>query len=144
MAEPEPISYWFTSDLFQIEPGEDEETNPRMYGKELATWVRQKLIDAGYSPEDVISEDYGWLVLCSRDPYTLGVVCVSFKDYETAQPGNLPPYDEVKWCCGILAEVPFFKRLFGKVDSTEGVQKLDSQLRSAFEAEPRIALIDAP
>ena len=145
MAESEPISYWFTSDLFQIEPGEDEETNPRMYGKNLASWVRQKLVEIGYAPEEVIPEDYGWLVLCSRDPYTLGVVCVSFKDYETAQPGDHPPpHDEVKWCCGILVEVPLFKRLFGKVDSTDGLQKLDSQLRSIFEAESRITLIEAP
>ena len=145
MADSEQISYWFTSDLFQIEPGEDEETNPRMYGKQLADWVRQRLVDVGYSPEDAIPEDFGWLVLCSRNPYSLGVVCVSFKDYETAQPGDPPPlFDEIKWCCGILVEVPFFKRLFSKVDTANGVQNLDSQLRSILEAEPRITLIAAP
>ncbi len=145
MADSEPISYWFTSDLFQIESNEDQETNPRMYGKQLAAWIRQKIADIGYQPEDVIPEDFGWLVLCTRDPYSLGVVCVSFKDYETAQPGDQPPpFDEVKWCCGILVEVPFFKRLFGKIDATEGVKKLDAELRSIFETEPRITLIEAP
>ena len=109
MTNSEPSSYWFTSDLFQIEPGEDEETNPRMYGKQLAAWLRQKLIDVGYQPEEVIPEDFGWLVLCSRDPYSLGVVCVSFKDYATAQPGDPPPlFDEVKWCCGVFVLFPFF------------------------------------
>lgn len=145
MAESEPISYWFTSDLFAIEPGEDEETNPGMYGKQLAAWVRRKLLEAGYSPEDVIPEDFGWLVLCSRDPYSLGVVCVSFIDYETAQPEDPPPaFDEVKWCCGVFVEVPFFKRLFRKVDTADGVQKLGSQLHSILSSEPRITLIDAP
>ena len=145
MTDSEPISYWFTSDLFQIEPGEDEETNPRMYGKQLAAWIRQKLVENGYQPEDAIPEDFGWLVLCSRDPYSLGVVCVSFKDYETALPGDPPPpFDDVKWCCGILVEVPFFKRLFGKVNTEEGVKNLDGLLRSIFEAESRITLIEAP
>jgi hypothetical protein len=145
MADAEPISYWFTSDLFQIEPNEDDETNPRMYGKNLSSWVRQKLIEKGYEPEGVIPEDFGWLVLCSRAPYSLGVVCVSFKDYETSQPGDPPrPYDQVKWCCGIFVEVPFLKRLFGKLNTTEGSAKLDADLRKIFEQEQRIKFIDAP
>ena len=145
MTDSEPISYWFTSDLFQIEPGEDEETNPRMYGKQLAAWIRHKLVENGYKPEEVIPEDFGWLVLCSREPYTLGVVCVSFIDYETAQPGDPPPpFDEVKWCCGIFVEVPFFKRLFGKIDTAEGMRKLDGQLRSILETESRVTLLEAP
>lgn len=145
MTDPDPISYWFTSDLFQIEPGEDEETNPRMYGKQLSAWIRQKLVEIGYEPEDVIPEDFGWLVLCSRDPYSLGVVCVSFKDYATAQPGDPPPpFDKVKWHCGIFVEIPFFKRLFSKVDTSEGVTKLDAELRMIFDAESRITLIEPP
>ncbi len=28
--------YWFTSSLFEIEPGEDDEINPRMYGRQFA------------------------------------------------------------------------------------------------------------
>ena len=113
--------------------------------KQLAAWVRQKLTDIGYEPENVIPEDFGWLVLCTRDPYSLGVVCVSFIDYETAHPDDPPPpADEVKWCCGIFVETPFFKRLFGKVDTAEGVSKLDAELCSILESEPRITLIDAP
>ena len=145
MIDSDPISYWFNSDLFQIESGEDEETNPRMYGKQMANWVRKKLADSRYDPEEVIPEDFGWLVLCSRSPYLLGVVCVSFEDPETEQPDSLPPpFDQVKWSCSIFVEVPFFKRLFRKVDTTEGVRKLDAELRSILEAEPRIALVDSP
>lgn len=28
--------YWFKSTLFDIEPGEDKETNPGMYGRQFA------------------------------------------------------------------------------------------------------------
>jgi len=30
--------YWFTSTKFEIEPGEDEEINPGIYGRQLARW----------------------------------------------------------------------------------------------------------
>jgi hypothetical protein len=52
--------YWFTSDLFQIQKGEDEETNPGCYGKELGNWLCEKLKSFGYDVEELIPEDWGW------------------------------------------------------------------------------------
>jgi len=49
--------FWFKSTLFEIEPGEDKETNPRCYGKHLANWLRQKLVEKGYAVEGVGPED---------------------------------------------------------------------------------------
>lgn len=73
------------------------------------------------------------------------VWCVSFKDYEKAQPVDPPPpREEIKWCCAIFIEVAFLKRLFGRIDTTDGLQQLDSQLRSILEAESHIKLIEAP
>lgn len=39
----------FTSDLFQIEPGEDEQTNPYRFGKQLSHWLADKLSADGLS-----------------------------------------------------------------------------------------------
>ena len=36
-------SLCFKSTLFQIEPGEDSETNPHRYGKQLARWLGDRL-----------------------------------------------------------------------------------------------------
>lgn len=145
MTEEQPVWYWFESDLFEIEEGEDDETNPKMYGKRLSGWIRQKLIGFGYDVEEVIPEDFGWLVLCQRSPYLLGVVCVSHIDDQTMREDDPPPEpDRVTWCCTIFVEVPFFKRLFGKVDTTEGVKKLDRELRGILNSETGIRLVDAP
>jgi hypothetical protein len=38
----------FESSAFAIVPGEDEETNPGLYGKSLATWLAGELRSAGF------------------------------------------------------------------------------------------------
>jgi len=63
--------YRFTSDLFEIEPGEDEQINPRRYGRQLASWLKAGLESRGYSVEPVIAEDWGRCLMCSRDPFLL-------------------------------------------------------------------------
>jgi hypothetical protein len=47
----------FESSAFAVVPGEDEKTNPGIYGKALAQWLAEQLRAAGFSVEDVIAED---------------------------------------------------------------------------------------
>jgi hypothetical protein len=37
--------HWFRSTRFEIEPGEDKEINPGIYGKQLAEWLKARLED---------------------------------------------------------------------------------------------------
>jgi hypothetical protein len=67
--------YWFTSSLFEIEPGEDKETNPGCYGRQLAVWLRKQLQERGHTVEPIINEDWGRCLMCSRDPFLLWVGC---------------------------------------------------------------------
>ena len=67
--------YWFTSTLFQIEPGEDAEINPGRYGRQLAIWLKGQLEHRGYSVEPIINEDWRRCLMCSRDPFMLWVGC---------------------------------------------------------------------
>lgn len=53
----EPITFWFKTDLFEVDEGEDEETNPRMYGRHLSNWIRQEFADVGSEVEEVIPEE---------------------------------------------------------------------------------------
>jgi hypothetical protein len=46
--------YWFKSSKFEIEPGEDEEINPRRYGRQLSIWLKSRLEEIGYGVEDII------------------------------------------------------------------------------------------
>src|SRR5688572_21757160 len=92
--------YWFRSTLFSVEPGEDENTNPRCYGKQPAHWLRTQLEKCGYSVVEAIPEDWGWCVMCQRDPFLLWVGCRNRSDYDTAKPEDPPPRQEdLLWHC---------------------------------------------
>lgn len=137
--------YWFKSSKFEIDPGEDEEINPRMYGRQLARWLKACLEEKGYSVEDIITEDWGRCLMCSRDPFMLWVGCGSVIDYETAQPDDPPPAKEnVTWHCFATAEVFFWKRLFRRIDTEPAVSKLYADLGEILRAEPEISLVQQP
>lgn len=136
--------YWFKSSKFEIEPGEDEEINPGIYGRQLALWLKQRLEEKGYSVQDVINEDWGRCLMCSRDPFMLWVGCGNVTD-EMDQPSDGPPAKEdIIWHCFATAEVFFWKRLFRRIDTEPAVSKLYEDLGEILRAEPEITLIQEP
>lgn len=44
----------FESSAFPVTPGEDEETNPGIYGRELASWISEQLRAVGLHAGSVI------------------------------------------------------------------------------------------
>ncbi|HKA45050.1 MAG TPA: hypothetical protein VKF40_23910 [Burkholderiales bacterium] len=135
---------WLKSSLFEIEPREAEQTNRGCYGKQLANWLRTKLIETGYKPEEVIAEDWGWCVMCARDPFMLWVGCGSVLDLEP-KPGAPPSLGkDVTWSCFVTAEKPFLRGLLKRIDTTSAVEKLYKDVESIFEAEPSITLTQEP
>jgi hypothetical protein len=70
----------FESSAFPVIPGEDEEINPGIYGKALAQWLAEQLRAAGYSPGEVIAEDFGWCVPVKSEPHSLYVACASTEE----------------------------------------------------------------
>jgi hypothetical protein len=47
----------FESSAFAVTPGEDQETNPGIFGRALASWVSEQLIGEGFNAGSVIAED---------------------------------------------------------------------------------------
>jgi hypothetical protein len=136
--------FHFTSSLFEIEPREDEETNPRRYGKQLALWLKEKLKGIGYQTE-VLPEDWGWCVICQRKPFLLWVGCGNESDYDKVGPNDPPPKGrEVVWHCFPEAELPLLSRLFNRTDMTPALDKLDADLRAVLANEAGIGLTPAP
>lgn len=134
--------YRFTSDLFEVEPGEDDETNSRRYGRQLASWLKASLESRGYSVEPVIAEDWGRCLMCSRDPFLLWVGCGNEHDYDSAQPGDPPPpAGRIVWHCFATAEVGLWKRWIGKVDSASALARLNAVLGEILAGEPRVRLL---
>lgn len=133
--------YWFKSSKFEIEPGEDEEINPGVYGRSLARWLKERLEEKGYSI-DIVDEDWGRCLVCSREPFMLWVGCASLTDYDT---GDDPPAKEnVTWHCFATAEVFFWKRLFRKIDTKPAVAKLHAELGQILSVDPEIIFVPEP
>lgn len=110
--------YLFTATIFPIERGEESETNPECYGKSLATWMSQKLTASSVSiNEEIIAEDWGWLVMVQRKPFRLWVGCGTQKgdDYRHI-PNN--------WVVFVGAEPNFLQKLFIQEDVQSSLDKL--------------------
>lgn len=136
--------YWFKSSKFEIEPGEDEEINPHIYGRQLAIWLKVRLEESGYTVEDIINEDWGRCLMCATDPFMLWVGCGNVTDFD-APPEDVPPNKEdIVWHCFATAEVFFWRRLFKKIDTEPAVAKLHADLGRILAAEPEITLVDEP
>jgi hypothetical protein len=137
--------FWFKSDRFAIEPGEDEETNPFCYGRQLASWMRTQLIEKGYAVEDVIPEDWGWCVMCARKPFMLWVGCVSLHDNEKTRPeGAIPEAKDVTWSCMVTAETPVLAGLFRRIEVEPALGDLGKHVAGILGAEPSITLTREP
>jgi len=136
--------YWFKSSLFEIEPGEDDEINPGIYGRQLALWLKPKLEAAGYTVEGILNEDWGRCIMCQRSPFALWVGVGSVED-EARVDGMIPTKDAVVWHCFAVTEGGFRMRMFGKKNEIESSRaKLDAALQSILRAEPAILLIQEP
>ena len=137
-------SLCFKSTLFQIEPGEDSETNPHRYGKQLARWLGDRLAGIGYSRVDVIPEDWGWCVMCQREPFSLWVGCGNSETMETLENPELFKTQPIIWQCFVVAEVPLLKRIIGKPDTTPSESKLHGELTRLLSSEPEIQMVECP
>src|SRR5690606_31407638 len=128
--------YYFTSSLFEIEPGEEEEINPGRVGRQLAHWLKARLEEKGYPVEDIINEDWGRCLMCSRDPFLLWVGCGNMEGDAGWLPDGSALNQEIIWCCFPAAEVFFWKRLFRKIDTAPALAKLRADLGDILRAEP--------
>ena len=135
--------YWFRSTRFEVEPGEDEEINPGIYGKQLAEWLKARLEERGYKVEPIIHEDWGRCLMCSRQPFLLWVGCANMTSLSASSDAP-PSKEQLTWHCFATAEVFFWKKLFRKIETEPAVAKLHADLGVILAAEPSITLVPEP
>ena len=116
----------FESSAFSVVPGEDEETNPGIYGKALALWLAEQLRLAGMNAGEVFAEDFGWCIPVDSKPHSLHVACAN------AEEGN------DHWRVFAFAEGGLMARLFGKDQSTESLESLFGVVKEALQAAPAV------
>lgn len=138
-----PAGYWFKSPLFSVEPGEDQETNPGRYGRQLARWLAERLRARGQQVEDVTPEDWGWRVACRFAGDRFIVACGNLDDAAPDEAASTPR-GEVIWHAFPASASPLWRRLLRRHDVALGLQRFDVELRAILAAEPRITLTDEP
>ena len=149
--------YWFKSDLFEVDPKEDEETNPFCYGKELAKWLREKFSTADNELEKIIPEDWGWCVMLQRKPYMLWLGCGNVGKgelYDTIKPEVkdqfAPKGEDLIWTCFVGTDFPFWsgyfwKRIFGNKSLEEkDIEGVSKQLENILKNDSHITLVEEP
>jgi hypothetical protein len=114
----------FESSAFAIETGEDENTNPGVYGKALAHWLSEQLLARGRSAKAPIAEDFGWCIPVESSPQTLYAACAN-----AAERAN-------GWRVFVFAEGALLARLFGKCDSRESVASLFGDIKQILQTSP--------
>ena len=107
----------FESSAFPVAPGEDERTNPGLYGEALAVWLSEQLRGAGFPVGEVIAEDFGWCVPIQSKPHKLFVACVGSGE---------PPH---KWRVFAFAEGGLIARVLGKDKSADALASLFAAVR---------------
>lgn len=118
----------FESAAFGIAPGEDEATNPGIFGRALAEWVRDRLRERGLPAEDVIPEDFGWCVPVRLEPHAVYVACAS----EEERPGAWA------WQLFVFAEGGLLQRLLGTDTRRESMDRVFDAVREALASSPDI------
>jgi len=116
----------FESTAFKIEPGEDEQTNPGIFGKALAHWMAEQLRARGVGAGEVIPEDFGWCVRIESRPHSLYVVCAS-ADTEINH-----------WRVFGFAEGGLISRLLGQDTSAQSIAMLYKTLKDTLQDSPLI------
>lgn len=137
--------YYFSSTLFEIERGEDLESNPGIYGKRLSEWLSRKFSERGFDGADAYPDDWGWRVDCQRSPITLFVGCAAFvstASYDDAK--SVPDPEDVLWFVFPAVSVPLRERLRKRVDVESAFADFCSELEQILSGEPAIQLVDLP
>ena len=72
----------FKSKAFNIRPGEDKDTNPGVFGVELAEWIKNTLPKYGIVTKEVLPEDFAWLVTLESKDFRPWIGCSNYDDQE--------------------------------------------------------------
>lgn len=141
----EPEKYCFKSKLFLIEKGEDEETNPCIYGKNFSKWLADRLVENGYPDAVNDPEDWGWAVSVATKPFYLFAACSSFLDHQQEIDCEyIPLPDEVVWQCYISVEKPFFRNPFRKLEAGPAMERLKRVVFDILDSTDGITRVPEP
>ena len=116
----------FTSLAFPIEPGEDEATNPGIYGKALSHWLGEKLRQRNLPAVEVIAEDFGWCLRVGAKSDRLYIACASDQEHRG------------QWRLYVFQDKGVLAGLFGRSRMSEAVTDLFAEVKETLQAAPEV------
>lgn len=116
----------FTSSAFAVVPGEDEYTNPGIYGQALAQWIAERLRARGLDAGDAFAEDFGWCVPVRQPPHVIHVACAGDEDREFG------------WQVFCFVEDGLLARIRRRGESAEALARVFGELKDTLAAAPEV------
>jgi hypothetical protein len=132
---------YFVSNEFQIVPGEEKETNPGVFGKQLAFWLKNIFVKKGYSELVILPEDWGWCLILERKPNLLWVGCSGHVGLEFSTEYFEENEKGITWSCFVVMEAPFLKKLLGKANYADTLINIKKILIDALDTNQDICIV---
>jgi len=117
----------FDSSAFPVAEGEDQQTNPGIFGKSLSEWLSARLNEGGVAAKQPFAEDWGWCVELAGQPYPTGLAVASEDHEKTA------------WRVYAFSDLGLFGRFRGKDAATTAVNELFGKVKQILQNEKSIA-----
>ena len=109
---------------FSIQPGEDSETNPGVFGRALADYLAAQIRSRGVGVEEVIPEDFGYCIMLKRKPLRLWIAC-----------GNRAGRTD-EWIAFAVAEGGLLGRFVGNIHPAVEIDRVSEMLGEIMKAAP--------
>ena len=106
----------FRSEAFPAYESEAQDINPARYGKRLAEFLSAGLRTRGFEPEELVAEDWGWILPIKNDGFKLWIGCGNLEE----NPGG--------FLCFIEPHEPMIRKLFKKIDTKARVEALQKAM----------------
>ncbi len=113
----------FRSDRFPPDDGGDEQINPGRFGKRLAEFISDGLGKLGFEPEELLTEDWGWVVPIKNEGFRLWIGCGNYEEYPDG------------FLCFIEPQKPFVRRLLRKIATQGRVEELSMAMDKILSEE---------
>ena len=111
---------------FPIQPGEDEETNPGVYGRALADYLVAQLRGRGVEVEKLVPEDFGYCIMLRREPLRLWIAC-----------GNRAGCTD-EWIAFAVAEGGLLGGVVGTIHPAQEIDRISQMLGEIMRAAPGV------